>query len=260
MGADLRSLNGPPSAATTTVAVVLAAGLGKRFPADRPKVLIPFRGRPLVHWVTDAIRAAGITRILLVIGHRGDMVQEAYASEQMEFVWQHERLGTGHAVLQTEPLLRDHRGEILVLLGDAPCVRSTTITDLLALHVSGGAAATILSAEVENPSGYGRVIRSIDGTVERVVEHRDADAALRTVREINSGAICFCAELLFPAVRRIGNANDQGEYYLTDAINILRTDGHKVIAYRAPDPREVLGVNSPEELAALEAITEARRV
>jgi bifunctional UDP-N-acetylglucosamine pyrophosphorylase/glucosamine-1-phosphate N-acetyltransferase len=245
--------SGPPSA--TVVAVILAAGLGKRFPADRPKVLMPFRGRPLVHWVTAAVHSAGIRRVLLVIGHRGEMVQEAYSGEPMEFVWQRERLGTGHAVLQTEPLLCNHHGEILVLLGDAPCIRSTTITDLLTAHVRAGAAATILSAEVENPSGYGRVVRAADGTVDRVVEHRDADETLRMVREINSGAICFRAELLFPALHRVSNANDQGEYYLTDAIAVLRGDGHKVIAYRAADPHEVLGVNSPEELASLEALT-----
>jgi len=234
------------------VAVILAAGLGKRFPADRPKVLIPFRGRPLVHWVTDAVVTAGIARILLVIGHRGEMMEEAYAGRPVEFVWQHKRLGTGHAVLQTEPLLHDHAGRILVLLGDAPCIKSTTITGLLDSHARAGAAATILTAEVDDPFGYGRIVRAADGTVDRVVEHRDADELTRQVHEINSGAICFRAELLFPALHRLSNANDQGEYYLTDAIRILRTDGHKVAAFRATDPREVLGINSPEELAALE--------
>ncbi|MEW5702471.1 MAG: NTP transferase domain-containing protein [Candidatus Zixiibacteriota bacterium] len=243
-----------------TAAVILAAGLGKRFPADRPKVLMPYRGRPLVHWVIDAARGAGMARTLVVIGHYGEMVQTACAGMPVEFIWQHERLGTGHALLQTEPLLGRHQGHIMVLLGDAPCVRSATITNLLAAHVDAQAAATILTAEVDDPTGYGRVIRAPDGTVDRIVEHRDADASVRQVREINSGAICFRADSLFPALHRIGNANQQREYYLTDTIAILRGDGRQVSAYLAGDPHEVLGVNSPEELAALERLAEIPKV
>jgi len=234
-----------------TVAVVLAAGLGKRFRADRPKVLFEFHGRPLVLWVTDALKQAGIRRVILIVGFKGKMVERAYAGQPVEIVWQREQLGTGHAVRQAEPLLCPHHGQILVLLGDAPCIRPGTINELLRLHTQSGAAATILSAEVPDPTGYGRVVRAADGTVDRIVEHRDADDKTRAIKEINSGTICFSAEHLFPALSQVTNTNDQKEYYLTDVIAILRAAGRRVMAYLAPDYREVLGVNSPSELAAL---------
>ncbi len=238
----------------STAAVVLAAGLGKRFGSDHPKVMAHFHGRPLVQWVTDSLRESKIKRTIVVIGHHGEEVEGLYPPGEIEFVWQHERLGTGHAVRQAEHVLRSHRGDVLVLLGDAPCVRSRTIRELLTFHAESNAAATILSAEVDDPTGYGRIIRAGDGTVDRIVEHRDADDKVRAIREINSGMIAFRSELLWPNLERIGNANSQGEYYLTDVIGLLRTEGRKVMAYVAPDPREVLGVNSPDDLLLLETL------
>lgn len=238
----------------STIAVVLAAGLGKRFGSDRPKVLQHFRGRPLVHWVTDALQQSGIPRVIIVIGHHGESVEKSYDSPTAEFVWQHERLGTGHAVMQAVPLLQNHHGHILVLLGDAPCVTPMTISSLIELHVTTCAAATILSAEVEDPSGYGRIVRAADGSVDRIVEHRDADEKTRSIREINSGMICFRADALLSNLPRLTNHNHQSEYYLTDVIGLLRGAGEKVMAFIAPDPREVLGVNSPEELRLLERL------
>jgi bifunctional UDP-N-acetylglucosamine pyrophosphorylase/glucosamine-1-phosphate N-acetyltransferase len=237
-----------------TAAVVLAAGLGKRFGADHAKVMAHFHGRPLVQWVTDALHEAGIKRVVVVIGHHGEEIEQLYAGQSVEFVWQRERLGTGHAVRQCEIHLRGHHGHILVLLGDAPCVRPDTIRDLLSLHHDSGAAATILSAEVDDPTGYGRIVRAADGTVDRIVEHRDADDATRAIREISSGMIAFRSELLWSNLERVDNDNAQGEYYLTDVIGFLRDDGHKVMAYIAPDPREVLGVNSPDDLRLLESL------
>lgn len=238
----------------STVAVVLAAGLGKRFGPDHPKVMASFHGRPLVRSVTDSLRHSGIKRKIVVIGHHGEEVEALYSRSEVEFVWQHERLGTGHAVRQAEPLLKTHQGFILVLLGDAPCVRPQTIRDLMKLHVDSHAAATILSAEVDDPTGYGRIVRSNDGTVDRIVEHRDADEHIRAIREINSGMIAFRSELLWKYLDRVGNDNVQGEYYLTDVIGLLRGEGQKVMAYVAPDSREVLGVNSPDDLRLLEKL------
>ncbi len=238
----------------TTAALVLAAGLGKRFGAEHAKVMAKFHGRPLVQWVTDAIGDAGIKRTLVVIGHHGEEVEKLYPHGGVEFVWQHERLGTGHAVRQCEPFLRAHHGHVLVLLGDAPCVKPKTILDLLGLHDRSGAAATVLSAEVDDPSGYGRIVRAADGTVDQIVEHRDADEKTRAIREINSGMIAFCSELLWPNLDRVENKNAQGEYYITDVISLLRHDDHKVMAYIALDPREVLGVNSPDDLRLLERL------
>lgn len=237
-----------------TAAVVLAAGLGKRFGADHAKVMAHFHGRPLVQWVTDALHEAGIKRVVVVIGHHGEEVERLFPPGRFAFAWQHERLGTGHALRQCEPLLRGHKGHVLVLLGDAPCVRPQTIRDLLHLHSEARAAATILSAEVADPSGYGRIVRAADGTVDRIVEHRDADERIRAIREISSGMIAFRSELLWPNLERVDNDNAQGEYYLTDVIGFLRDDGHKVMAYIAPDPREVLGVNSPDDLRLLESL------
>lgn len=237
-----------------TAALVLAAGLGKRFGAEHAKVMAKFHRRPLVQWVTDSLRQAGIKRTLVVIGHHGEEVEKLYPHGSVELVWQHERLGTGHAVRQCEPFLRAHQGHVLVLLGDAPCVRPKTILDLLKLHEESDAAATVLSAEVDDPSGYGRIVRAADGSVDRIVEHRDADEKLRAIREINSGMIAFRSELLWPNLDRVENKNAQGEYYITGAISLLRSDGRRVMAYVAPDSREVLGVNSPEDLRLLERL------
>jgi bifunctional N-acetylglucosamine-1-phosphate-uridyltransferase/glucosamine-1-phosphate-acetyltransferase GlmU-like protein len=213
-----------------------------------------FHGRPLVHWVTDALRDAGVKRVIVVIGHRGEEVEGLYAPGEVEFVWQHERLGTGHAVQQCEPLLKSHRGDVLALLGDAPCVRAHTIQNMMHLHRSAHAAATILSAEVDDPSGYGRIVRGNDGTVDAIVEHCDADARVRAIREINSGMIAFTSGALWKNLERIGKENAQGEYYLTDVIGLLRNANQKVMAFVAPDPREVLGVNSPDDLLLLEKL------
>jgi bifunctional UDP-N-acetylglucosamine pyrophosphorylase/glucosamine-1-phosphate N-acetyltransferase len=237
-----------------TVAVVLAAGLGKRFGSDHPKVMALFHGRPLVQWVTDSLKSAVIKRTIVVIGHYGEEVERLYPKGGIEFVWQHQRLGTGHAVRQCEPLLRSHRGHVLVLLGDAPGVRPQTIHDLLKLHDDSGAAATILSAEVDDPTGYGRILRVADGSVNRIVEHRDADERIRAIREINSGMIAFRSESLWSNLEHIDNDNAQGEYYLTDVIGFLRKEGQRVMAYHAPDPHEVLGVNSPDDLRLLERL------
>ncbi|GAB4314350.1 MAG: hypothetical protein Kow0074_01290 [Candidatus Zixiibacteriota bacterium] len=241
-----------------TIAVVLAAGLGKRMGGDMPKVLAKLQGRPLIQWVIAAIRAAGIARIIVVIGHKGELVREALAGETVEFVWQRELLGTAHAVMQARPHLDGHTGEVIVFLGDVPLIRTSTIDQVVALHRNKSAAATILSADLEDPSGYGRIIRRSDGMVERIVEDRDADDKIRSIKEINSGLICFSTPHLLSALDEVSNDNAQGEYYLTDVAAIFRSQGLPVAAWKAVDPVEIAGVNSPSQLADLESAAQQR--
>lgn len=241
-----------------TIAVVLAAGLGKRMGGDLPKVLVELQGRPLIQWVIAAIQAAGISRIIVVIGHKGEMVQEVLAGENVEYVWQRELLGTAHAVMQARSQLEGHRGEVIVFLGDVPLVQVQTIDQVVALHRDSSAAATILSADLDDPSGYGRIIRRGDGMVERIVEDRDADDKIKSIKEINSGLICFSAPHLLWALDEVSNENAQGEYYLTDVAAIFRARNLPVAAWKADDPMEIAGVNSPDQLAELEAAARRR--
>lgn len=237
--------------AAGTATVILAAGLGKRMGAPIPKVLVELEGRPLIQWVVQAAEKAGIGRIIVVIGHKGEMVEAALKGHDVEFVWQRELLGTGHAVMQARPLLDKHKGLILVLLGDAPRVRPETIRQILSLHTETGASATVLSADFDDPHGYGRVVRRPDGLVESIVEERDADDKIKSINEINSGCICFTAGDLFAALDEVTNENAQGEYYLTEVPTILREHGKTVAAHKAEDPVEAAGVNSPDQLDSL---------
>lgn len=234
------------------VAVILAAGLGKRMGADLPKVLFPLKGRPLVNWVVEATCQAGMGRIIVVIGYKGELVKEALADAPVEFVWQHERFGTGHAVLQTEPLLVSHGGPVVILAGDVPLIRPTTIRDLTEVQRSANAAGVVLTAAAEDPTGYGRIVRLANGQIDRIVEDRDADDNIKRIKEINTGTYCFSARPLFAVLHRVGKDNAQGEYYLTDAIALLRGNGLPVIAHKIDDPGEGLGINSREQLLALE--------
>lgn len=235
-----------------TIAVVLAAGLGKRMGGPMPKVLAELRGRPLVNWVVEMIQAAGISRIIVVIGHKGELVQEALAGEAVEFVWQHELLGTAHAVMQARSQLESHSGEVIVFLGDVPLIQTETIHQVVGLHRDKNAAATVLSADLPDPSGYGRIVRQADGMVERIVEDRDADNKIKAIKEINSGLICFATPELLSALDDVSNDNVQGEYYLTDVAEIFRARGLPVAAWKADDPIEIAGVNSPKQLADIE--------
>jgi len=243
---------------TGLAAVVLAAGMGKRMQSDLPKVLHRAHGRTLVEWVLDAVRDVGIERIIVVVGHEADRVRAELAAAGVEFVLQEPQLGTGHAVQQAAPLLARHQGDVVVLCGDTPLLRSETLQALHRVHVETGAAATVLTAEFTDPTGYGRVLRAADGSVLRIVEHRDASESERRVREINSGLYVFSGPLLFEALGKVRADNAQGEYYLTDTLEILRRAGRRVSAYRCADPREVLGVNDPEQLREVEEFLEQR--
>ncbi len=234
-----------------TAAVILAAGQGTRMGSDLPKVLHTVAGRPMVAWVIDAVRRAGVARAIVVVGYQGERVEQACAGEGVEIAWQHEQLGTGHAVQQTEPLLREFDGHVLVLNGDVPGLRPDTIGRLVEHHRETGASATVLTARLDDPTGYGRIVRDEDGALLRIVEHRDADEETRAIDEVNTGMFCFERAPLFDALARLDRNNAQGEYYVTDVIDHLRRDGRRVSALCVDDAREVAGVNTPAELEAV---------
>ena len=225
-------------------AVIMAAGKGTRMKSDLPKVLHKLGGKPMVEYVVNAARAAGAERTLLVIGHRWEQAKEALKHLPVEFVLQKEQLGTGHAVLQTEKLLCDFEGDVLVLCGDVPLLRPDTLTGFVGEHRKRKASATVLTAIPGDPTGYGRVVRDERGLVQEIVEEKDADADQRRIREINTGTFCFDRSSLFSALGMLSNDNEQGEYYLTDTLKLLRERKLPVWGVVVPDPRETLGINS----------------
>lgn len=237
-----------------TVAVILAAGKGKRMDSDRAKVLHEVCGRPMVSYVIDNARRVGCRRIILVIGHLWQQVRERFSGEELEFVLQEEQLGTGHAVMQTEELLRGFDGEILVLCGDMALVSSETMVSLLSTHRRSKAAATVLTVELEDPAEYGRVVRGADDRIEKIVEFVDATPEEKQIREVNTASYCFNAKDLFPSLKMLTSDNLQGEYYLTDLIELLRERGETAVAYKTPRSYEGMGINSKEELVSVEKV------
>ncbi|MBN1886279.1 MAG: NTP transferase domain-containing protein [Candidatus Krumholzibacteriota bacterium] len=239
-----------------TAALVLAAGEGTRMQSDMAKVLHTLCGKPMIRWVVEAVRRLGPERIVVIVGHQADRVQAEMAGEGLEFVLQLERLGTGHAAMQAEPALGRFGGTILVLNGDTPLLTSGTLGRFVEAHHRAGAVATVLTAELDDPGGYGRIIRDETDGFLRIVEHRDATEEERRTREINSGIFCFEAPDFFPALGRLERKNVQGEYYITDVMEILRRDGAVVGAFRCDQREEVLGINTIEQLRAAEKLKE----
>jgi len=234
--------------------VVLAAGVGKRMKSDLPKVLHPFAGSTIIDFVLTTVRSLSPERTVVVVGHQAEKVRAAVNGQPLRFVLQSEQLGTGHAVMQCVDELAGFEGTILVLVGDVPLLRPRTLEEMLRQHRESRAACTVLTALFEDPTGYGRIVRGADGSVEAIVEHKDASEPQLLIREINSGILAFQSEALWAYIRRLSRGNAQSEYYLTDLVGMLRADGRRVSAYCAEDPWEVTGINSSEQLAALECI------
>jgi len=230
--------------------VILAAGKGTRMKSDRSKVLHRLAGRPLLDHVLDAARAVDPASVTVVVGHQADEVRTAMSGRGCRFVTQEPQIGTGHALLQAEPALRDAGGDVLLLSGDVPLLRGETLAALVRAHRAARAAATVLTARLADPSSYGRIIRE-RGAIARIVEHRDASEAERAIDEINSGIYVFDLQPLFAALRQIGSSNAQGEYYLPDLVALYRARGLTVETMTLDDANEIRGVNSRSELAAL---------
>lgn len=237
--------------------IVLAAGQGKRMKSKQYKVLHPVCGKPMVGHVLDTVKQANSEQIVVVVGHGAEQVM-AYVGDQAQFVKQEEQLGTGHAVQQAEALLGKEEGVTIVICGDTPLVKSSTIEQMLQLHKQSGAGATILTAQFEDPTGYGRIIRNHEGLVESIVEQKDCSVEQAAVKEINTGTYCFDNQKLFAALRQVTNNNAQGEYYLTDVIGILRAAGEVVQGYCTSDTSEAIGVNDRVALAEAEQLMRKR--
>jgi bifunctional UDP-N-acetylglucosamine pyrophosphorylase / glucosamine-1-phosphate N-acetyltransferase len=245
-------------------AVVLAAGEGTRMKSSVPKVLHPLCGRPMLLHVIGALEQLPLTRIVVVVGHGAESVIKTLHEETdvpLEFVEQRVQRGTGDAVsvaLTVFPDELDGEDDIVVVPGDTPLLRAETVAALARDHDESGAAATVLTAVLPDPTGYGRIVRGKEGRVESIVDHWDATPEERAIDEVNTSIYCFRRGLIAPALRRLSPENAQGEYYLTDAIAVLRAAGHKVIAMTAPETAEAMGVNDRLQLAEAEAALRAR--
>lgn len=238
-------------------AVILAAGQGTRMKSKLYKVLHPILGRPMIRYVIESLKPTAVDTLVTIVGHGAEDVK-AKVGNDSEFVIQEEQLGTAHAVLQAENILKDKSGITIVVCGDTPLITSKTYEKLFEWHESSNAKATILTTKLENPAGYGRVIRSESGHVERIVEHKDANAEEKNVNEINTGTYCFDNEALFAALKRVNNDNAQQEYYLPDVIEILKQDGEKIAALVTEDEDETIGINDRVALSTAENIMKRR--
>ncbi|XVU24845.1 bifunctional UDP-N-acetylglucosamine diphosphorylase/glucosamine-1-phosphate N-acetyltransferase GlmU [Actinoplanes sp. CA-054009] len=240
--------------------VVLAAGEGKRMKSATPKVLHPLLGRTLVGHVLAAAEPAGAEQLIVVVGHKADQV-EAHLAEIAPTalpVLQAEQNGTGHAMRIALEAAPEATGTVVVLNGDVPLLRPETVSDLIAAHEAGGRGATVLAAEVPDPSGLGRIVRDAAGNLERIVEERDAPAEVKGIREINAGIYAFDVASLREALSKLSTDNDQGEEYLTDVFGLLAAAGDPVGVFVAPDAQETLGCNDRAELAKLRALLRDR--
>lgn len=245
--------------------VVLAAGKGMRMKSALPKVLHRASGLALIEHVLRAAASLSPSSVVVVVGHGADQLKQALGKRQgLSFALQEPQLGTGHALLQAEPLLQGARGTLLLLSGDVPLLRAATLAALVRTHEARRAAATVLTATVPDPVGYGRIVRDPPsagqaGPIAAIVEHKDASPAEREIHEINSGIYAFDIAPLFAALGEIGSSNAQGEYYLPDLVTIYRARGLTVETVNVEDPREILGVNSRKELADVAGILRATK-
>src|SRR3954470_6800463 len=253
-----------PSATKPLDVLVLAAGLGTRMTSNVAKVLHKLDGRPLIAHVCETAAKLAPRKIYVVVGHQANEVETAVAQQVGEntavFVVQAQQRGTGDAVMAAAPHLANSDSHLLILSGDVPLVKADTLRRLIVAHASAETTGTILTVRLENPSGYGRVIRGESDNFERIVEQKDATEEERQIREINSGIYCFESTKLFSALERVRPENSQGEYYLTDAPKILKADGDHISLYHHSDAREVSGINTRAELAEFENLVRRRTI
>ncbi|HUW20988.1 MAG TPA: NTP transferase domain-containing protein [Sedimentisphaerales bacterium] len=241
------------------VAVILAAGVSSRMNTKMAKVLHEVCGRPMLAYVLDACRAVGVAKMYVIVGYCAEQVQERF-SEAGDIVWvlQNEQKGTAHAVMCCKEHLKDFDGETLVLCGDGPLIRAETLKTLMNKHQSEHSAATLATAILDDPTGYGRIIRDAYGNIQGIVEHSDCTSEQLAITEVNPSYYLFNNRALFEALEKVTPDNVKKEYYLTDALSVIITTGHKVVAVTAVRPEEAMGVNSRGELSVASKIMQHR--
>lgn len=237
-------------------AVILAGGEGKRMKSNKPKPLSPVLGEPMLKWVINSVKRAGVDNICVVKGFGKEHIDDFVSSLdfKVDTVFQAERLGTGHAVMQARDFLESNGDDVVILNGDAPFMDFETIKNSYKFHKDCKNAATVISAKVDDPTGYGRIVRDDEGNLVSIVEQKDADEAVSKIKEVNSGGFWFNTEKLLSVLYKIKSDNKAKEYYLPDALKLLLKDDEKVGAYTAKSSDTVLGANDPKQLKELEDI------
>ena len=237
--------------------VILAAGMGTRMKSKMPKVLHKVCGKPLSKWVIDASEAAGADKVCAVVGHKAETVKEVLG-DVCEFALQAEQKGTGHAVMQAIDVIKNTKGEVVILNGDTPLITAETINKAIEYHKNNGNQATVITAILDDATGYGRIVRDNDGSVLKIVEQKDASKEEKKINEVNSGMYVFDAQSLVYALDKITPNNAQGEYYLTDTLEILLSAGKKIGGYAISDNDEIRGINDRVQLNEAEKIMQKR--
>ena len=239
-------------------AVILAAGKGTRMKSDLPKVVHTIDGKCLVDYAIEAAKGAGADEVCLVVGYKSDVVKESIQNKDVAFVMQEEQLGTGHAVKCAKDFMGEN-GQTMILFGDTPLITAKTLKNLADYHKEKGNTVTVLSAMMEDPTGYGRIIRDEKGNFVKSVEHKDANEKELASHEVNSGMYIFDTKELKEALEKITPNNAQGEYYLPDTLTIIKEKGLRVDAYALDNPEDITGVNDQEQLKAATEIIHARK-